>query len=145
MQIDATTNIAFIKDNLRFSLTAEKDTSGDWFIGYNYRFNVYNGLTWTLQMAENQLLTDIERAKNLINKHVKLAILTYKKITALISIILDVGFEKLYKEDFFVAINSGNKVTIHKAFMHYAKRHRAVCAKTLGKRQKEFTLFIGDK
>jgi GH24 family phage-related lysozyme (muramidase) len=136
----------FLKENLPFSLEATTDATGAWYIGYNYRFNVYNGLVWTQKMADAQLLQDAERHKFAIYKHVlNSSNFNHKTISALVSIILAVGFEKLYTDKFFETVSNGNKVAIHQAFLSYSRTHRAVCVKALEKRKKEYIMFIGDK
>lgn len=133
----------FVKENLPFSLTAKQMINGNSFIGYNHQYGVYNGLVWTNEQAEEAFIKDVQNAFSCYYKLFpqKQSIEnTYQKY-AIASIIMDISYEKLFKEGFFQSLQSKNNTLIKQTFLKYSKQDRSVCVKRLSKRNREFILF----
>lgn len=132
----------FIKQHVPCQLTAYVNDEGNFAIGYGHTIGVYNGLTITQEKANKVLDMDVSQAINMVHKMYGIDVPLREKI-ALVSIILDVGFEELKKKDFFTDIKVKPKEMHWYLFRKFAKGNRAISVKKLNRRRQEYLLFAG--
>jgi len=87
-------------------------TGGDpWTIGWGATGpDVYEGLTWTQEQADDRLLNDIKLREEIINLYVK-APLTQGQFDAMVSILFNVGFGS-NKRNGIIRLKSGEPSTL---------------------------------
>lgn len=132
--------INFIKEFVTPVTVATYDPKNNsWFIGYKQTYGVYNGLTWSVEQVESDLrkqVRDINRflAHNFVCLH-------DNQVTALISLIHDIGTEAFIASDIPAFISAKRNILAANAFMMFNKEGRSVSIKKVERRRKEQQLF----
>ena len=124
-------------------LTAYQDIRGIWTIGFGHTGpEVVEGLAWTQDQADAQLLKDTQYATNTVNQLVKVP-LTQGQFSALCSFVFNVGSGNFHSSTMLRLLNSGDYVGAAGEFERWDKSGGVVVAGLLRRRVAEEQEFNG--
>ncbi len=121
-------------------LKAYQDQGGVWTIGYGHTAGVCEGMTETLQKAEDDLARDIEQASVYVNLYVKVE-LTQDEFDALTDFVFNLGCENFKSSTLLQLLNEGKISQAAQQFDRWDRCGGTVVAGLLRRRSAEEELF----
>ena len=122
-------------------LVAYQDIRGVWTIGWGHAGpEVCEGLTWTQDQADAQLLADVQSSVAAVNADVTVP-LTQDEFDALVDFAFNVGNTALRNSTLLKKLNAGDYAGAANEFDRLDKAAGQVIAGLLRRRQKETDLF----
>ena len=122
-------------------LSAYQDAVGVWTIGYGHTGGVEEGMTITLEQAEDLLVSDMNNRAAACVNHWVTAPLTQNQFDALCDFTFNLGCGALQKSELLANINSGNPVTAEN-FTDWDHAGGVVLPGLLARRLAEQSLFL---
>ena len=134
--------IDLIKEFEGCRLTAYQDQKGIWTIGYGHTGDdVYDGLKWTEDEADDNLVADIEnKAYNYVVKLVKVK-LNDNQLSALCSLCYNIGAGNFGNSTLLKILNAGNYDGVPYQFSRWNKVNRITDVGLTRRRQAEIDLW----
>lgn len=133
-------SLNFIKEFVTPVTKATYNTkTNTWYIGYAYTEGVYNGLSWSMEQAEEALTKQVSDIIKFLRHN--FACLTDNQLTALTSLIHDIGTEAFISSDIPALIRVKKYIVAASSFMFFNIEGRSVSAKKAKRRKKEQQLF----
>ena len=122
-------------------LVAYQDIRGIWTLGWGHTGpEVCEGLTWTQDQADAQLLADVQSSVAAVNADVTVP-LTQDEFDALVDFAFNVGNTALRNSTLLKKLNAGDYAGAANEFYRWDKAAGQVIAGLLRRRQKETDLF----
>ena len=89
-------------------LTAYQDVRGIWTIGFGHTGpEVVEGLVWTQNQADSQLVMDLQHAVTVVNNLVTIG-LSQPAFDAVVDLVFNIGSGKLWNSTMLKLLNAGN-------------------------------------
>jgi lysozyme len=122
-------------------LTAYPDLKGVWTIGYGHTgHEVVEGLTWTQEHADSELLADVQHAADCVTCVVKIQI-TQDEFDALVDFTFNAGCHAFMTSTMLMKINAGDITGAAEEFDRWDHASGKVVAGLLRRREAETALF----
>lgn len=122
-------------------LTAYPDIKGVWTIGYGHTGpEVVEGLVWTQNQADSQLVVDLQKAERMVNTYVTVA-LTQGEFDALVDLAFNIGVNAEKGSTLLKLVNQGDFTGAAEQFQLWDHASGQVVAGLLRRRlaeEKEF-------
>ena len=138
----STAGLALTKLFEGLRLTAYQDSGGVWTIGYGHTGSeVVEGLTWTQDQADAQLLIDTQTAQDCVNTNVTILSLTQNQFDALVDLAYNIGCGALRSSLLLRCVNAGKFDAAAQQFTRWVYAGGKVVDGLMKRRQAEQVLF----
>ena len=118
-------------------LTAYQDIKGIWTIGWGHAGpEVEEGLVWTQNQADSQLVADLQKAENMVNTYVAVD-LTQGQFDALVDFAFNLGVNAEKGSTLLKLVNAGNLDAAAEEFDKWDHSSGQVVAGLLRRREAE--------